>query len=373
MMDFDTAAVHGDGKCPYEGAVSFPIFQTSTYDGGHEYSYSRCSNPTRDALEKSAALLEHGKRALAFSSGLAAINALFSLLSQGDRVIVSDDLYGGTYRLIKEIYSRYGISFEFCDMSDLNEVKRLLSPGARLLLAESPTNPTMKIADLAAISALCKNSGTLFAVDNTFLSPCFQNPLLLGADIVIHSATKYLSGHHDTISGLLVLNDTALSERLELISMTLGNALSPFDCWLVLRGMKTLPLRMEKHEKNAASVAEFLSQRDDIERVYYPGLESHPGHAICARQASGFGGVVSFTVKDEGKTAKLLSGGKFIRFAESLGGPCTLITYPLTQTHASIPPEMREKIGINSRLFRLSAGLESGSDIISDLAEMLSL
>ena len=371
-MDFDTKAIHGDGKCIYEGAVSFPIFQTSTYDGGKEFSYSRCENPTRKALEKEAAALENAEYAFAFSSGLAAINALFSILKSGDRVIVSDDLYGGTYRLIEKIFSKYGIEFVFCDLSDNETAEKEISKGADLLLAESPTNPTMKIADLRFLSSVCRKGKTVFAVDNTFLSPYFQNPLDLGADAVIHSATKFISGHHDTISGLIATNRKDLAEKFSLILKTLGNALSPFDCFLTLRGMKTLPLRMKKHEENAKAAAEFLEKRNDIEKVYYPGLESHKGHELCKSQSRGFGGVVSFSVKDINKIEKLKNGGKFIRYAESLGGPCTLITYPLTQTHASVPYKMREKMGITDRLFRLSAGLESKEDIIKDLEYMLS-
>lgn len=371
MYEKDTYAMIGEGDNEYEDAVSPPIFQTSTFGGGNEYSYTRLSNPTRAALEKNLALLEGGKYAFAFSSGLAAVNAVFSLLKCGDRVILSDDLYGGTYRISANIFGNYGIDFEFADLSDIGLIAKKLSSGVSMVFAESPTNPMMKVADLRKIAALCRENGTVFAVDNTFLTPHFQNPLALGADIVLHSATKYLAGHHDTVAGAVVVNDSALAERLKLISVTLGNALSPFDAWLVLRGIRTLPLRMEKHQSNAFAVAEFLKTRTEVERVIYPGLPEHPGHDINKKQASGFGGVVSFTVKSKESVDKLLYGGKIIKFAESLGGFRSLITYPLTQTHASIPAEMRERIGITDRLLRLSVGLENAKDIINDISQSL--
>ena len=366
-----TSAIIGEGNCIYEDAISFPIFQTSTFGGGKNYSYSRLSNPTRTALERECALLEGGKYAFAFSSGLGAINSVFAMLKKGDRVIVSDDLYGGTYRLITKIYSNYGIDFEFIDMSSAEAVSDALKNGARMVFAESPTNPMMKIAPLKAIAEICKSKGAVFVVDNTFLSPYFQNPLALGADIVIHSATKFLSGHHDTVAGIVVTNDTQTAEHISLISMTLGNALSPFDSWLVLRGIRTLPLRMEKHEENAFSVAAFLKKLSCVEQVIYPGLPEHKGHELCKSQSKGFGGVVSFTVKDEETAKKLIKGGKIIKFAESLGGFRSLITYPLTQTHASIPEDMRRKIGITDKLLRLSVGLEDAKDIQEDILDIL--
>lgn len=371
MFDIDTLSIIGEGDCDYAGAISPPIFQTSTFDGGNEYSYSRCSNPTRSALERELAVFEGGRHAFAFASGLAAVNSVFALLKRGDRVIVSDDLYGGTYRLITKIYSNYGIKFDFVNMSDTDAVAKAISQDTAMVFAESPTNPMMKIADLKAISALCRQENAVFVVDNTFLTPYFQNPLSLGADIVVHSATKFLSGHHDTVAGAVITNDNELASRLAMISMTLGNALAPFDCWLVLRGLRTLPLRMKKHQENAMFIAKFLKSLPETESVIYPGLPEHSGHELLKTQSRGFGGVVSFTVRNSALSKQLLSGGKLIKFAESLGGFRSLITYPMTQTHFSIPAEMREKIGINDKLFRLSVGLENPKAIAEDLAEMI--
>lgn len=377
-MNFDTLTVQGKHEPEYEGAVSVPIFQTSTYrnpglDKEPAYSYSRCANPTRKELENMIALLENGKYGFAFSSGLAAITALFSLLTSGDEVIISDDLYGGTYRLIDEIYSGFGITFHFTDTCDLKAVENAFSPKTKLLFIETPTNPMMKVSDLSALSKMAKDNGVLFAVDNTFLTPYFQKPLNLGADIVIHSATKFLAGHHDTIAGLLVANDKVIADRIALISRTQGNALAPFDCWLTLRGIHTLSLRMEKHQENALAAAEFLSSHPCVENVYYAGLKTHPSYELSKKQATGFGGTISFTVKEGIDVSKLLTSGKLIRFAESLGGITSLITYPLTQTHASIPQQIREKIGITPRLLRLSVGIEDKRDIIADLDSMLSV
>lgn len=369
-MNFDTLSVHGGNGYEYEGAVSVPIFQTSTYIGGNEYSYSRCSNPTRDSAEKALALLEQGKHGFAFCSGLAAVSAVFSLLKCGDRVIVSDDLYGGTYRLIEEIFKNFGIDFAYADMTEPDCAEEVLD-GAKMLFTETPTNPMMKIADIKRLADICKKTGTLLAVDNTFLTPYFQNPLSLGADIVVHSATKFLSGHHDTLSGAVMTNDDDIAKRISCIQRTLGNMLSPFDCWLLLRGIKTFPMRMEKHEKNAFAVAELLESHPRVERVIYPGLPTHGGHSLCARQARGFGGVVSFYLKDADGAKRMLQGGSVVKFAESLGGPQTLVTYPVTQTHASMPESVRSKIGITDRLIRLSAGLEAAEDIIADLEAIL--
>ncbi len=371
MFEKDTLSVIGDGKNLYEDAVSPPIFQTSTFGGGNEFSYTRLSNPTRAMLERELATLESGKYAFAFSSGLAAVNTVFSLLKNGDRVLLSDDLYGGTYRLAMNIFSKYGIDFEFVDMSIAENVKNRIHSKTRMVFAESPTNPMMKVAPLAEIAKICKENGSFFAVDNTFLTPYYQNPLTLGADIVIHSATKFLSGHHDTVAGAVITDSESLANEFRLISMTLGNALSPFDSWLTLRGMRTLPMRMEKHQENALNVAKFLKMHSKVASVIYPGLPEHSGHELMKQQSSGFGGVVSFTVNDVNTAKRLIKGGKIIKFAESLGGFRSLITYPLTQTHASIPQQIREKIGITDKLLRLSVGLENHKDIINDLADML--
>jgi len=371
MFNEETLAVTGEGDCPYESAVSFPIFQTSTFGGGGEYSYSRLSNPTREALERECALLEKGNYAFAFSSGLAAVNSVFALLKKGDRVVVMNDIYGGTYRLITKIYSNYGIEFVFADLSDLSQAEAAITKNTALVFAETPTNPMMKIVDIKAIADISHKNNALFAVDNTFLTPIFQNPLLLGADIVLHSATKYISGHHDVLAGVVVTDNENIADRLKTVSMTLGNALSPFESWLVLRGIRTLPMRMEKHQANALAAAEFLSSHKKVERVIYPGLKQHSQHSLCISQATGFGGVVTLYVKETKTARKLISGGKIIKFAESLGGFRSLITYPLTQTHASIPQDLRESIGITDKLIRLSVGLCNERDIIEDLEEML--
>ncbi len=371
MLNKETLCALGEGECLYEASISPPIFQTSTFGGGGDYSYTRCSNPTRSALERALAVLEGGKHGFAFSSGLGAINALFSILKNGDRVIVSDDLYGGTYRLITKIYQNFGIDFVFTDMTDPENVANAINSETALVFAESPTNPMMKIIPLSKIAEICKEKNILFAVDNTFLTPYFQNPLSLGADIVIHSATKFLSGHHDTVSGAIVTNSDSLAEQFRMVSMTLGNMLSPFESWLVLRGIRTLPLRMEKHQENSLKVAEFLSGLPEVEAVIYPGLDTHPGKELCLSQSSGFGGVVSFTVRDVKYAKRLIKGGKIIKFAESLGGFRSLITYPITQTHASVPKEKREALGITDRLLRLSVGLENIEDIKNDLVHSL--
>lgn len=374
MQHFETTAAHGAGSAHYEGAVSVPIFQTSTYSGSERYSYSRCDNPTRHELEQTAALLEGGElgaRGFAFSSGLAAVSAVFSLLRQGDRVLVSDDLYGGTYRLIEQIWAGFGITFAFADLRDPLAVEKELQIPTRMLFAETPTNPMMKVLPIRSLAELARAHDALFAVDNTFLTPYYQRPLGLGADLVIHSGTKFLSGHHDTGCGLVIVGDhPELADRMALIQRTLGNALSPFDSWLTLRGMQTLPLRMEKHSRNALAAAKYLEAHPRVERVNYPGLPSHPQFALMQAQTTGTGGVLSFSLKDD-RVEGVLHGGRLIRFAESLGGTTSLITYPRTQTHASIPAELREKIGITPRLLRLSVGLEHTDDLLEDLERML--
>ncbi len=371
MLHFETMASHGAETAHYEGAVSTPIFQTSTYSGSERFSYSRCDNPTRYELEQTAASLEQGSRGFAFSSGLAAVSAVFSLLKRGERVLVSDDLYGGTYRLIEQIWSGFGISFAFCDLRDLDRVEEELRTPTRMLFAETPTNPMMKVLPIRALSELAKAHGALFVVDNTFLTPYYQRPLTHGADVVVHSGTKFLSGHHDVCCGLAVVGENPeLADRLALIQRTLGNALSPFDSWLTLRGIQTLPLRMEKHSANALAAAKYLSAHPRVAQVNYPGLPSHPQYELLMEQASGAGGVLSFLLADD-RVQSVLHGGKLIRFAESLGGTTSLITYPQTQTHASIPAALREHIGITPRLLRLSVGLEHPDDLLEDLEQML--
>ncbi len=370
-MHFETRAAHGGGTEGYEGAISFPIFQTSTYCFGGKFSYSRCQNPTRKELEHALASLEEGAYGFAFSSGLAAVSSVFSLLKAGDHVLVSDDLYGGTYRLIREIWSRFGVEFTFADLREPERAEGYLRPATKMIFAETPTNPMMKVLPLGRLAALAADRGILLVVDNTFLTPYFQKPLTLGADIVVHSGTKFLSGHHDTVCGFAVTSSEEIAERIAMIAGTLGNAASPFDSWLALRGIQTLPIRMEKHAANALAVAEYLESHPCVERVFYPGLPSHPSFSLMKKQTTGAGGVLSFLLKD-GKVEKVLGGGKLIRFAESLGGTTSLITYPQTQTHASVPKDVRERIGITPRLLRLSLGLEHTEDLLLDLEQMLS-
>lgn len=368
---FETVSTHGAASASYEGAVSFPIFQTATYSGSDTYSYTRCANPTREELQRTVALLEGGGYGFAFASGLAAVCSVFSLLRAGDHVLISDDLYGGTYRAVKEIFEGFGISFTFADLQSPVCAEPFLQKNTRMIFAETPTNPTMKIIPLDELSALAKSSGAYLAVDNTFLTPYFQRPFDHGADVVIHSGTKFLSGHHDTGCGMAVVRDESLADRLALLQRTLGNALSPFDSWLALRGLQTLPIRMEKHQKNALAAALFLENHPRVERVLYPGLPSHPAFETNRRQAAGAGGVLSFVLKDD-HVEGILQGGELIRFAESLGGTTSLITYPKTQTHASVPEDVRNRMGITSRLLRLSVGLEHEEDLLTDLDRMLS-
>ena len=374
---FDSAVVHGYSSCEGGyGAVSFPIYQTSTYKNPGlgsdiEFIYSRCSNPTRAEVQNTVALLEQGSAVFAFTSGLSAILACFSLLSAGDHVVISDDIYGGAYRMAEEIFKRFNLSFTRVDESNLSAVENAITEKTKMIYLESPTNPMMKVADIKAIAEISKKHGLLLTVDNTFLSPYFQKPLTLGADIVIHSGTKYLTGHNDTTAGFVIVDDEDLAKRLDLIVRTEGNGLSPFDSWLVLRGIQTLPLRMKKHEENALKVAKFLKTVPLVEEVYYVGLEDHPSFEISKKQSTGFGGMLSFTVKDVSKVPQILKGGDVIIFAEGLGGTATLITYPLTQTHASIPKEVRDEIGITDKLIRLSVGIEDAEDIINDLKNML--
>lgn len=376
-LKMDSLAVHGNmGHDSHAHAVSFPIYQTSTYintNFGHEidFSYSRCANPTRDELEKTVALLEGGKHGFAFSSGLAAETALFSVLSSGDHVVIGDDVYGGTYRLSRDIFPRYGVEFSVVDFSCPEKVEAAIKPNTRFLYVETPTNPMMKVCDIRAIAEISKRHGTKFIVDNTFMTPVFQKPLLLGADVVIHSGTKYLSGHHDTMAGFLITSDEDIYNGVTFNRNTEGAALAPFDAWLTLRGIKTLTLRMKKHEENAIAVAQWLTQCKAVDKVYFIGLESHPAKAIVDRQCSGYGGMLSFTLKDASMVRHALCDYQMIMFAESLGGVQTLITYPLTQTHASVPKEVRDSIGITDKLLRLSVGIEDKDDIIRDLASVL--
>lgn len=376
-LGFDSKVVHGGQGCdPITGAVSFPIFQTSTFRHrafgiSTGYDYTRLQNPTRQELERTMAILENGREAFAFSSGQAANMSVFGLLKIGDHVILSDDIYGGTFRICESIFSNLNCEFTYIDMSDLELIKKTIRPSTKMLFVETPTNPMMKVADIKAIAEICKEHGILLVVDNTFLTPYFQRPLDLGADIVVHSGTKYLAGHNDVISGLVVTAREDLSEHFRLQLKSRGNGLAPFDSWLMLRGIKTLSVRMQRHNENAFEVANWLRNHPKVKKVYYVGFEDHEGYEITKKQTTGFGGMISFELDSEETAVQLLSKVKMILFAESLGGTETLITYPLTQTHESIPAETRDKLGINERFIRISIGIEDVKDIIADLKQAL--
>ncbi len=373
----NTKVVHGcKGYDPQTGAVSIPIYQSATFrhPGLYQstgYDYSRLQNPTREELENTIASLENGKCGMAFSTGMAAVSAVIHLFSPGDHIIVSDDLYGGTYRLFEEIYSKYGLEFSYVDTSNFDDIKKALKPNSKAFFIESPSNPMMKVADLTAISALAKERGMLHIVDNTFLTPYFQRPLELGADIVLHSGTKYLGGHNDTLAGLVVVNDDILAENLRFTQKSEGAVLAPFDSWLLLRGIKTLAVRLERQQQNALQIASWLKTQKNVTKVFYVGLPEHEGYAVSKKQASGFGAMISFYVKDKSMVEQVLERVKVVIFAESLGGVESLITYPAVQTHAAIPEEIRDRLGVTDTLLRLSVGIEDVKDIIDDLEQSL--
>ncbi|MBR6637842.1 MAG: PLP-dependent transferase [Lachnospiraceae bacterium] len=376
---FESKVVHGALGCePLTGAVSFPIYQTATFrhrglGQSTGFDYTRLQNPTRQELERTMAILENGKEGFAFSSGQAANMALFTILDPGDHVILSDDIYGGTYRIGEDIFGKYGIKFTYVDMADLDKVKACITPDTKMFFVETPTNPMMHIADIRKISEIAKSIGAYLVVDNTFLTPYFQRPLDLGADIVVHSGTKYIGGHNDTIAGLVITSDNqTLIDHFRLQLKSHGNGLAALDSWLLIRGLKTLALRMEKHNENAKIVAEWLKKHPKVTKVYYAGFEDHPGYDVMKSQATGFGGMISFAVDSVETVKKLLEGVDMILFAESLGGTETLITYPMTQTHESIPAERREAIGITDKFIRISVGIEHLDDIIKDLERALS-
>lgn len=367
-----TKCIHleNESKEDFYGAVSFPIFQTATFahpgvGNSSGYDYSRLQNPTREHLEKVVAALENGVDALAFSSGMAAIATLMELFHPGDHLIVDSDLYGGTVRLFDNISEKNGIEVIKIDCTAEN-VKKSIQKNTKAIYIETPTNPMMNVIDIQELSKIAKEHGIWLIVDNTFLSPYFQNPLDLGADIVVHSGTKYLGGHNDTLSGFLVTSDSEISERLRFLIKTTGAGLPPFDSWLILRGIKTLGLRMEKAQENAFEIVHWLETQDEVKKVIYPGLETHPGHETMKKQSRGFGAMVTFEVRDKAFAHSILKNVRLIQFAESLGGVETLITYPVTQTHADVPKELLERNGINERVLRLSVGIESGKDLISE-------
>ncbi|MBS3994822.1 MAG: PLP-dependent transferase [Alkaliphilus sp.] len=377
--NISTKVVHGC-KCydPHTGAVSFPIYQSATFrhPGLYQttgYDYSRLQNPTREELENTIANLENGKFGFAFSSGMAAISTILSLFSPGDHIIVSDDLYGGTYRLFEEIYKKYGMEFSYIDTSNMQDIENAVKDNSKAFFVETPSNPMMKVADLKKISTLAKSKEMLLIVDNTFLTPYFQRPLELGTDIVIHSGTKYLGGHNDTLAGLIVVDDDILAERLKLVQKSEGAVLSPFDSWLILRGIKTLGVRMEKQQQNAMEIAKWLRNHKSVINVNYVGLPDHEGYSVSKSQSSGFGAMISFDVKNTHIIEQVLEKVQVIIFAESLGGVESLITYPVLQTHSAIPKEMRDRIGVTDNLLRLSVGIEAVEDIIDDLDQALDI
>ncbi|MBT2660008.1 bifunctional cystathionine gamma-lyase/homocysteine desulfhydrase [Bacillus sp. ISL-45] len=358
------------------GAVSFPIYQVSTYKqdevGVHKgYEYSRTGNPTRFALEELIKDLEEGKRGFAFGSGMAAITAVMMLFNSGDHIILTDDVYGGTYRVMNKVLNRIGIESTFVDTTDLEAVKAAIQPNTKALYIETPTNPLLKVTDIKACADLAKENDLLTIVDNTFSTPYWQTPLTLGADMVLHSATKYLGGHSDVVAGLVVVNDEKLADDLHFVQNSTGGILGPQDSWLLVRGIKTLGLRMEAHEANTKKIVEFLSEHKGVEKIYYPGLETHPQHAIAKEQAGGFGGMVSFDVGSAEKAAEVLGKVKYFTLAESLGAVESLISVPAKMTHASIPAERRAELGITDGLIRISVGIEDAEDLIEDLKQAL--
>ncbi len=379
-MKFSTRAIHaGQEPDPSTGALMTPIFQTSTYAqtglGGHKgYEYARTGNPTRTALEECLASLENGKHGLAFASGLAAEQAVLSLLNAGEHMVSCDDLYGGTYRIFERIMRRYNVETSYVTANAVGEYEQAIRPNTRLIWLETPTNPLLQLADIRAVAEIAHKHNILLVVDNTFSSPYFQQPLELGADIVLHSTTKYINGHSDVIGGAMITNDDEIYQAIKFHQNAAGAVPGPFDTWLTLRGVKTLALRMKQHEENAFTVAKFLTEHPRVEKVYYPGLASHPDHELAKRQMSGFGGMVSFqfkgTLEDVDQVVRRL---KVFTFAESLGGIESLVCHPASMTHGSIPREIREARGLTDTLLRLSVGIEDVEDLIADLHQALAL
>lgn len=376
-MNFSTKAIHaGQSPEPLSGAVMTPVYLTSTYvqqelGKNKGYEYSRVSNPTRTALEQNVAALENGKHGMAFGSGMAAIDAIFRLLKPGDHVLVSHNVYGGTYRIGKMIWEDFGLQFDFVDTTNLPLVRKSIKNNTKMIFIETPTNPTMEITDLSAIARLAKKQKLISVCDNTFATPYLQRPLEHGFDIVVHSLTKYLNGHSDMLGGLVVTNSNKVAERLRFFQKAVGGILSPFDAWLCLRGTKTLPVRMERHGESAMILAKWLSKQKKIQKVYYPGLRNHPQYELAKRQMRNFGGMISFDLGSLPAAKKFLKRVQLCALAESLGGVETLISHPATMTHASIPWEQRQKIGVTDGLVRISVGLEDIDDIIDDISQAL--
>ncbi len=371
--EIETRCLYGDGISfdkEQTGAISFPIYQTATF--AHKgvgrstgYDYSRLQNPTREHLEQVVASLEGGKAAFAFSSGMAAITAFFESFEPGDHIIADEDLYGGSIRLFDNISKKNGIRITRCNLLT-EDIEKDITPSTKAIFFETPTNPMMNVIDIEKYAEIARIHRLLLIVDNTFLSPYFQNPLSLGADVVIHSGTKFLAGHNDTLSGFVVTNNDQIAERMAFILKTIGSGLAPFDSWLVLRGIKTLPLRMERQQENALILAEWLRKNEKVKKVYYPGFKDSPGHEVIKKQARGFGSMITFEVDSKETAYSILENVRLIHFAESLGGVETLITYPVTQTHADVPEEIRLKNGITDSILRLSVGVENGKDLIAE-------
>jgi cystathionine gamma-lyase len=377
-MKFSTKAIHaGQEPDPTTGAIMTPIFQTSTYAqaglGDHKgYEYARSHNPTRTALEGCLAALEDGKYGLAFASGMAAETAILSLLSAGDHMVACDDLYGGSYRIFERVMGRYNVETSYVPASNVAAYEQAIRPNTKLIWLETPTNPLLRLIDIQAVAKIAHRHNILVVVDNTFASPYFQQPLKLGADIVVHSTTKYINGHSDVIGGALILNNEEVYEAIKFYENAAGNVPSPFDTWLTLRGIKTLALRMRQHEENAIMVARFLAEHPRVEKVYYPGLPSHPDYELAKRQMSGFGGMVSFQFKGVyADVDKLVRRFKVFSLAESLGGVESLVCHPVSMTHGSIPKEIRESRGLTDTLLRLSVGIEDAEDLLADLQQAL--
>jgi cystathionine beta-lyase/cystathionine gamma-synthase len=370
---FGTRSVHaGQIPEPLAGAVMPPIYQTSTYVqeglGKHRgYEYARTQNPTREALERNVASLEGATYGFAFGSGLAALDAVLKLFKAGDHLICGENVYGGSHRLMERIYVNFGLRVTFVDMRDVRNIESAITPATRMIYCETPTNPMMNLTDLAAVGDLAQAHGHLCVVDNTFATPYFQRPLEHGADIVLHSTTKYLNGHSDMVGGLLVTSRDDIAERLGFIQNAAGAVPGPMDCWLALRGIKTLPLRMRQHDANGRRIAEWLTRQPIVTKVYYPGLPSHPQHEIACRQMSGFGGMISLDLGDAGRARRFVEQTRIFVLAESLGGVESLIGHPATMTHASVPPAMRQAMGLTDSLIRLSCGVEDTDDLIADL------
>lgn len=369
--------VHGAlGSDPMTGAVSFPIFQTATFrfralEDSLGFDYTRCQNPTIEELERTMAILEEGTEGFALASGMAAVMCAFSILKPGDHLILSDDIYGGTYEIALTTLADHNIETTFVDLSDLEEFKAAIKPNTKMIFIETPTNPMMKVADIAEISKIAKSKNIVVAVDNTLMTPYYQKPLTLGADIVVHSGTKYLEGHNDTMAGFVVVKEEKLGQAMRNFLKYQGACLAPLNAWLTLRGIKTLELRMQKHNENTMKVATWLRNHPKVKKVYYVGFEDHPNYAVTKKQTTGFGGMLSFEVDSEETAKQVIEKVDMILFAGSLGGVESLITYPMIVTHHEVPVEVREKLGINERFLRLSVGIEDSDDIIADLEQAL--